>query len=238
MLNDLLEYIYPRNIKCIICKCPIHKENTYSLCKDCFGKINFIKNGCIKCGKPLTDFYKSEYCPNCNEEKYNFERALSCVEYDDNINKLIYSFKYGRKTYLTYPIAKIMKDKLKYEYIEFDYITFVPLHKKREKQRGFNQSYLISKNLGKFINVEVLDLLCRQKNTKYLSKLSKKDRKLELKDVFTIKGEMNKIVQKNILLIDDIFTSGSTSDEIARTLKRAGASKIYVLSFATGKNIY
>lgn len=238
MLSTILEYIYPRNIKCIICSCPIHKENSYSLCRECFNKINFIKNGCIKCGKPLTDFYKKENCPNCIDEKYNFKKALSCVEYDDNIHKLIYSFKYGRKTHLSYPIAQIMKDKLQYEYIEFDYITFVPLHKNRERKRGFNQSSLISKNLGKFIDKEVLDIIHRNKDTKYLSKLSKKDRKIELKDIFTIKGKVNKIIKKNILLVDDIFTSGSTSNEIAKVLIEAGADNVYIICFATGKSIY
>lgn len=238
MLNDILEYIYPKNIKCIICKSPISKENSYSLCKDCFNKVNFIKNACIKCGKPLTNFYKKEYCPKCDENKYNFERALSCVEYDDNIHKIIYNFKYGRKTYLSYYIAQIMKDKLQYESIDFDYIAYVPLHKKRERKRGFNQAYLIAKNLSQFTNKPTLDIIERNRNTRYLSKLSRNARKNELKDVFTIKEEITTIEEKNILLVDDIFTSGSTTDEISKLLIKSGVNKVYVLCFATGRNIY
>ncbi|SHH19984.1 ComF family protein [Tepidibacter thalassicus] len=238
MISTLLDYIYPRNIKCIICKNPIPKTNPYSLCKNCFNEIHFIKKGCIKCGKPLTLFYKDEFCINCKKEDYFFERALSCVEYDDNIHKLIYSFKYGRKTYLAYPIASIMKDKLEYESIDFDYIIPVPLHKKRQIKRGFNQSQLISEILGKFTNKQMLDILYRNKHTKFLSNLTKKDRKNELKGVFTIKGNQHKIIKKNILLVDDIFTTGSTVDEISKILLACGVKKIYVITFATGKNIY
>ncbi|SHK01695.1 ComF family protein [Tepidibacter formicigenes] len=238
MIDTLLDYIYPRNIKCIICKNPIPKTNPYSLCKSCFNEINFIKNGCIKCGKPLTLFYKEEICFNCKKEDYFFERALSCVEYNDNIHRLMYSFKYGRKTYLAYPIAKVMMDKLKYEYIDFDYIIPVPIHKKRQRKRGFNQSLLIATNLGKITSKEVLDILYRKKYTRFLSNLSKKDRKNELKDVFTIKENEHKIIKKNILLVDDIFTTGSTVDEISKILIKHGSGKIYVLTFTTGKNIY
>ncbi len=237
-MNVLLDYIYPRNIKCMICKGPIPKTNIYSLCKDCFKEIHFIQKGCKKCGKPLTLFYKERYCPNCIEKKYYFERSFSCVEYNEKIHKIIYGFKYGGKTYLAYHIAKIMEDKINYEGIDFDYIIPVPLHKNRQKKRGFNQTVLISRNLGKFIGKEVVDILKREKDTPFLSKLSKKEREFMLKDVFTISKDEHKIKGKNILLIDDIFTTGSTTNEIAKILIEAGGDKVYILSFTTGKNIY
>ncbi|KXZ39055.1 competence protein ComFC [Alkalithermobacter thermoalcaliphilus JW-YL-7 = DSM 7308] len=238
MIDILLDYIYPRNIKCIVCKCPIHKDNTYSLCKMCFEKINFIQDGCDKCSKPLTLFYKQKLCPMCIDKDYFFDRAFSCTEYDENIHKIIYSLKYGGKTFLAYPIAQVMKDKIDYENISFDYITYVPLHRKREKVRGFNQSFLIANNLGKFLNKEVISTVQRNKETRYLSKLTKKQRELELKDSFTITKEKNKIISKDILIIDDIFTTGSTTNEMSKVLKENGAGKIYVLAFATGRNIY
>ncbi|OPJ56058.1 ComF family protein [Alkalithermobacter paradoxus] len=238
MLDIFLDYIYPRNIKCIVCKCPIDKGNSYSLCKDCFREIKFITNSCYRCGKVLTDFYKEDLCPVCSDKEYNFDRGFCCTVYDDNIHKIIYSFKYGGNTFLSYPIAQIMKDKIHYEGIYFDYIVPVPLHKNRKNKRGFNQAFLISKNLGKFMDKEVLDIVIRNKDTRFLSKLSKFEREIELKDSFTISKEKYKIVSKDILLIDDIFTTGTTSSEIAKILKNNGANKVYALSFASGRNIY
>ncbi|MCT4509067.1 MAG: ComF family protein [Tepidibacter sp.] len=238
MINDFIDYIYPRNIKCILCKNPISKNNSYSLCKDCFNKLKFIKKGCSKCGKPLTDFYKKDICLNCETKEYTFTRALSCVEYYDNIHKLIYSFKYGLKTYLSYNIAEIMNDKLKYENIDFDYIIPVPLHKKRLKKRGYNQALLIAKQISKIRKKEVLDIVVRNENTPFLSQLSREERLKKMKNVFTLTQNNNKIYKKNLLIVDDIFTTGATVNEISRNLIKLEPSKIYAISFATGKNIY
>ena len=238
MISDFIDYIYPRNIKCILCKNPISKNNSYSLCKDCFDKLKFINNGCLICGKPLTDFYKSDTCLNCETKEYVFTRALSCIEYDDNIHKLIYSFKYGSKTYLAYNIAEIMNDKLLCEGINFDYIIPVPLHKKRLRKRGYNQSLLICKQLSKINKKEVLDIVVRNKNTQFLSKLTKKERIKKLQNVFTLSANDNKIYKKNLLIVDDIFTTGTTVNEISKKLLDSGANKIYAITFATGRNIY
>ena len=238
MIKTFLQYIYPRNIKCMICKKPILIDNTYSLCKDCFDEINFIKNGCKQCGKPLTDFYKKEKCPVCETKEYNFTKALSCVEYTDNIHKLLQNYKYKRKTYIGYHIAQIMKDKLKYEGVDFDYITYVPLSKEKLRKRGYNQAYIIAKNLSKLYDKPIIDVLGRKKDTRPLYDLEKRDRETELKDVFTINQEITKIVKKDILLVDDIFTSGATSNEIAKTLMKNEVKNIYVITFATGKNIF
>ncbi|WFD10046.1 ComF family protein [Tepidibacter hydrothermalis] len=238
MISDFIDYIYPRNIKCILCKNPISKNNSYSLCKDCFNKLNFINNGCLNCGKPLTDFYKNDICSNCETNEYVFTRALSCVEYDDNIHKLIYSLKYGAKTYLAYNIAEIMNDKLEYEGVKFDYIIPVPLHKNRLRKRGYNQSLLICKQLSKINKKEVLDIVIRNKNTQFLSKLTKKERIKKLQNVFTLATNDNKIYKKDLLIVDDIFTTGTTVNEISKKLLNSGANKIYAITFATGKNIY
>lgn len=238
MISDFIDYIYPRNIKCILCKNPISKNNSYSLCKDCFNKLKFIKKGCSKCGKPLTDFYKKDICLKCQTNKYFFTRALSCVEYDDNIHKLIYSFKYGLKTYLSYNIAEIMNDKLKYESIDFDYIIPVPLHKKRLKKRGYNQALLIANQLSRISKKEVLDIVVRNENTPFLSQLPREERLKKLKNIFTLTKNHNKIYKKDLLIVDDIFTTGTTVNEISKKLLNSEANKIYVISFATGKNIY
>ena len=133
-------------------------------------------------------------------------------------------------------IAEIMKQKLELENIKFDYILFVPLHKKRQNKRGFNQSEKIANNLGKLVDVPVLDVLIRKQYTRRLYKLKKIDRQEELKNAFLIKKDEEILFNKRILLIDDIFTTGTTVNEISKVLKLKGVDKVFVISMLTGSN--
>lgn len=135
-------------------------------------------------------------------------------------------------------IVEIMLDKLSIENINFDYILYVPLHKKRERKRGFNQSKIIANQLGKELGIEVLDILERSKNTRRLFELDEKERKQELKNVFKISKDIENYTNKNILLIDDIFTTGSTVNEISKLLKLNGINEVYIFTFLTKVNSY
>lgn len=135
-------------------------------------------------------------------------------------------------------IVEIMIDKLSIENINFDYILYVPLHKKRERKRGFNQSKIIANQLGKELGIEVLDILERSKNTRRLFELDEKERKKELKNVFKISKDIENYRNKNVLLIDDIFTTGSTVNEISKLLKLNGINEVYIFTFLTKVNSY
>ncbi|MDR1774368.1 MAG: ComF family protein [Clostridioides sp.] len=235
MKNNFFELIYPSNISCIICDRPIKKTNSYSLCKSCFEKLNFIKIGCEKCGKFINNYSLEkefhEGCTFCHNKKFYFDRAISCVEYCDTSKKIILGLKYSRKTYMCKYIATIMKEKTELEELKFDYILFVPLHRKRYKSRGFNQSEKIAKYLSKEINVPVLDCINRIKNTRMLYNLHKHDRQKELKNAFKVNDNAKLIEGKDVVLIDDVFTTGSTVNEISKELKLQGVGKIYVMTF-------
>lgn len=230
----------------MICDNPINKENTYSLCKDCFKEIHFINDGCIKCGKPIVNSILDEIsiedflngCSDCINKTYYFDKAVSCIEYDELSKKIIFGFKYNDKTFIRDHVIEIMKDKLDTENIKYDYILYVPLHKKREYRRGFNQSKVIAKSLGKEIGIEVLDSILRVKNTTRLFELDDSERKLELKNAFDLNIDIKKCKNKNILLIDDIFTTGSTVNEISKMLKLNAVNKVYILTLLTRVNSY
>ena len=240
MLDLVLDFIYPENISCILCNKPIKKINTYSLCKDCFKELNFIQDGCIKCGKPII-YHSLEKldicgCSYCFNKSFYFDKAISCIEYSDISKSMILGFKYKNKTYMAKYISNIMKEKLDLENIKFDYITFVPLHKKRMRKRGFNQSEKIAKELGKMIDIPILDCIYRKSNTNRLYNLNRKERKIELKNAFLVKENINYANGKNILLIDDIFTTGSTVNEISKILKLNNVNKIFVMTLLTKSN--
>lgn len=240
VFNLILEFIYPENISCILCDKPIKKINTYSLCKDCFQELHFIQDGCVKCGKPI--IYHSlekqdiEGCSYCFEKGFYFNKSISCIEYTDISKYMILGFKYRNKTYMAKYIAIIMKEKLDLEVINFDYILFVPLHKTRLKKRGFNQAEKISKELSNIIDIPILNCVYRKENTKRLYKLSRKERKTELKNAFEVNENIKKAKNKNILLIDDIFTTGSTVNEISKILKLNNINKVYVMTLLTKSN--
>lgn len=237
-LNIILEFIYPDNISCILCERPIKKYNTYSMCKECFNDLHFILDGCVKCGKPIVNYTLEKHsidgCGYCLNKSFYFDKAISCIEYSAFSKNLIFKFKYSNQTYMSKYIAKIMKEKLELESIKFDYILFVPLHKKRQNKRGFNQSQKIAINLSKLLDLPVLDILVRREQTKRLYKLKKIERQKELKNVFILKENKHNLKNKKILLVDDIFTTGSTVNEIAKVLKLNGVDKVFVISMLTG----
>lgn len=240
VLDLVLDFIYPENISCILCNKPIKKINTYSLCKDCFKELNFIQDGCIKCGKPII-YHSLEKldicgCSYCFNKSFYFDKAISCIEYSDISKSMILGFKYKNKTYMAKYISNIMKEKLDLENIKFDYITFVPLHKKRMRKRGFNQSEKIAKELEKMIDIPILDCIYRKSNTNRLYNLNRIERKIELKNAFLVKENINYANGKNILLIDDIFTTGSTVNEISKLLKLNNVNKIFVMTLLTKSN--
>lgn len=233
-INIFLEYLYPENISCILCDKPIKKTNTYSLCKDCFKELNFIQSGCVKCGKPIVYYSLEENdelrCSVCKSKNYYFDKGISCIEYNDSSKNLILAFKYNKKTYLARYIAQIIKEKISTESINFDYILFVPIHKKRLKERGFNQSEKIAKYLSELIDVPVLDCIYRKENTRKLYNLSKIERSIELKNAFDVKNNIECLKNKNVLLVDDIFTTGNTVNEISKLLKINNINKVFVFT--------
>ena len=235
--NVLLDFLYPDNISCILCSNPINKTNTYSMCKSCFTNINFILDGCVKCGKPIINYSLEEQhiegCNYCLNKGFYFDKVISCIEYTELSKKIVFGLKYNDKTYMSKYISQIMSEKLDLENIKFDYILFVPLHKKRMRKRGFNQAEKIAKNLSKLINIPVLDNIERIYNTERLYKLNKDEREKELKNVFVLKDSKHELKNKNILLVDDIFTTGTTVNEISKLLKLKNVNKVYAMTFLT-----
>lgn len=208
--------------------------------------MNFINDSCIKCGKPTRNSILDELsieenlngCNECINRNYYFDKAISCIEYDDISKKIVFGLKYYNKTFIKDNIVEIMKDKLEVDNISYDYILYVPLHKKRERKRGFNQAKVIATTLGNKLDIEVLSTIARNKNTTRLFGLDDKQRKRELINAFETNHTIERCKNKSILLIDDIFTTGSTVNEISKILKLNGVDKVYILTLLTRINCY
>lgn len=212
MLEFVLDFFYPP--VCGFC----NKINQNWICKNCNKKINNL----IRANKII---YKNKY----------FEELIYLFDYNGIIRDKILDYKFNDKSYLYKTFSKII---IKNEKIcgiiqKYDIIIPVPMNRKKLKLRGYNQVELITKELvnsGVSIKLDTKSLI-KQKNTIPQSTLSKIERKSNLIGAYKIDNNKN-IIGKNILLFDDIFTTGSTVNECSRILKKNGAKKIGVLAIA------
>ena len=237
--EGLLNFVFPLN--CKICKKPIRESKGYSICENCFKTIELIEQPyCIKCGKPLvpTDVFKKNreiLCLDCKKKKYSFKFSRSTGVYDKVLKKCIHLFKYYGEKKLAKPLGNLMVDYLlknnDFEN-EFELIIPVPLHKNDLKKRGFNQSVLLSKVIGDYFSIPVGEsVLIKKKLTPFQVNLSKKEREKNILRSFSVE-KPEEIKGKNILILDDVFTTGATVEECAKELMKARAKNIFVLTLA------
>lgn len=205
ILNTILDFIYPN--KCIFCEEIIPLGEEKDICKYCYMDINFI------------------YGDN--------EPNLSVFYYDDITRFSIFRLKYNNKKQYAKIFAKLMYNKIsKIDTIHYDYIIAVPMYLKKKKKRGYDQAEEIAKHLSNFTNIPIqTNNLIRTKNTLPQSKVSYEQRKNNVKDVFKITNP-HIIKNKNILLIDDIYTTGNTINYCKKALKNAGANNICCFTLA------
>lgn len=210
LLNKIINELYPK--QCIIC-----------------GKL-YSNEICNKCYKALEILAKSEKYKN-----KSFNEHIYLFKYEGRIRKLIIDYKFNDKAYLSNFFTKIIikNEKICRKIKSYDIIIPVPIHKKRKNERGYNQSELIAKKIVENINQLqlVTDSLIKQKNTVAQSTLTKQQRKQNVKQVYKIANKQ-KIQNKKIILLDDIYTTGATAEECSKILKQNGAKEILVLTIA------
>ena len=234
--NLFLENLFPSKFSCFNCGDEIDKtSNDFCLCENCFNKIKPIKFACKKCGEELNSFTK--YCLNCKEETRHFDKVVSVTIFDDVAKHMVHKLKYGNARYLAEIIAKFMAEKFKEEnFKNIDLILPVPLSDKRKKERGYNQAEELSLWLSKSLNImHESNVILRLKHTQTQTHLTKQERKQNLLNAFVV-ADKEKIKGKNLLVVDDVITTGATFDEIARVLKLKGAKSVYGLTFCHTKN--
>lgn len=211
IIDEILEIIFPTT--CTICG----KPDKNALCKECEKKL-----------EPKLVYKITKH------KNKNFETHIYIVEYKEEFRNEILNYKFHDKPYMYKAFAKItIKSQKIYEILKtYDIITEVPIHKKRKNKRGYDQSQLIAKEIAKNVeNLQYKKLLEKTKNIVPQSTLNKKARKQNIKNAYkTLTNE--KILGKRIILFDDIYTTGSTADECAKELKKAGAKEVLVLSLA------
>lgn len=218
--------------------CPIcHEKVTepHTLCGLCFAKLHFLgENVCSICGTPISK--GNHLCGQCLKKKPYFHKAISVVFYDEMSKKLILPYKHADRLELAQLISKWMILRGKEVIQSADCILPVPLHKIRLLKRKYNQSALLGKMIAQKFHKPFMPLiLFRHKNTPSQGHLNFKMRQKNIKGAFYIKHP-EQIKGKNILLLDDVHTSGATLNECAKVLIKAGAKQVDCLTFCRAGN--
>lgn len=221
-------------------RCPVCDEIVSpfgeKICPGCIPKRKLlIRSYCMKCGKKVPE--QKELCEDCQNKGHIFFRGRALYEYESMAGS-IYRFKYGgRQEYAEFygeELARYLDDFVRD--IKPDVLIPIPLHKNRKRRRGYNQASLLARALGRRLEVPVLeDHLLRVKDTTPLKRLNPKERQNNLKRAFKIRE--NDVKLKTVILVDDIYTTGSTVDEAARVLKAAGVERVCFVALACGAGI-
>ncbi len=217
IVESILKIIYPD--KCIVCHKIISEACDFGICREC-----------------IKDFYifNDDIC------RYDFEsnNGFSMFLYNEPIRKIIHKFKYDDFGYY----AKVMGIKmgeflLKQNLFSCDCIIPVPIHWKREKKRGFNQAEIMAREISKILRVSMIsDALIRVKNTKPQFGLGKEERAKNIEGAFEV-VKPEKFFGKDVLIIDDIYTTGTTIYECLKLIKNSGARNIYYFTLAATKEV-
>jgi ComF family protein len=219
---------------CELCGVFIPSHLSSPVCPMCLDKVLLIAGPhCPSCGR--TTFSPDKRCGLCGDQDFHFDRAHACVVYADEMKKLLHKLKFGKKRYLTPFFSEVMARFCKKNLpgATFDVVP-VPMDRRRRLKRGFNQSELLAGRLAASLGSPYLPGILDCSVSKVpQSFLSKAERAANVRDRFFVKKNAS-VQGRDILLVDDILTTGNTSSACAKALKDAGARSVTVLAFARG----
>lgn len=227
----LLDMLYPK--KCPLCH-QILKEKNSLVCPDCFQKAMPMKEPlCMKCGRLVR--MEEEYCQDCRSGVHHFTEGRSIFPYGEIWRQSLVRFKYyGCREYGDFYAKAISIYGRKYlERWKPQLIVPVPLHSRKKRMRGFNQAAYLAERVSRFTGIPWSDnLVIKIRNTKSQKKLNASQRKKNLRNAYLV---TRKITGFSVLVVDDVYTTGSTMDAMAMCLQEAGAKDVYFLTVCAGR---
>lgn len=238
--DHLIDWLFPP--RCRACAGTIQGRDAECFCATCWPAIQLARHPlCPLCGRPFIDGAGDDHlCGPCLQRppRFTAARAWACYpreELDDHpLRKVVQRFKYGRKVALGKPLGRLLAAGCE-EFLPswpIDLIIPVPLHPRRLRWRGFNQSVLLARQVSRRYAIAMDPfVLTRAKETPPQTQLHEDERRKNVRGAFAVASGKS-VDKKNLLLVDDVYTSGATIDECSRTLKRAGAQEVYVLTLA------
>lgn len=217
MLSRFIDAILPA--RCLVCRQPA--QDRLALCATCHNKLPYNDTACGSCAQPLSS--TGMVCGHCQQYPPHYDQAIAALRYKDEARQLILELKFQEKLRNARLLAKLFHDRLPGHQLP-EVMVPVPLHPRRLRERGYNQSLELARELHKLTGIPV-DSLCSQRSryTERQADLPLKDKKGNVRNAFEITG---KLFGKHVAIVDDVMTSGHTVDELARVLKKSGIDKV------------
>ncbi|MDH5424833.1 MAG: ComF family protein [Gammaproteobacteria bacterium] len=230
MIKGILNAIYPR--RCVLCmtSCRQSDDSPLDLCKDCQNDLPLMESACFQCAIPLQNTLEAQRCGQCLQKPPAFDHVISFYHYQQPLIWLIQQMKFHKRILLARLLSQLMVRRLQlHQSLSIpDAIIPVPLHHKRRYQRGFNQAEELAKSIAKALHCPLdSHYLERHLNNPQQSGLNAKQRRKNVKGVFRISHKTTKHYS-HVAIIDDVMSTGSTLNEIARVLKKSGIKKVDV----------
>lgn len=229
-LVKLIKYVFPNNNSCIFCGNEIFaREN--AICDSCEKDLPYVDKICKICGQEIKDM--GSLCLNCKKSpKKYYDRAFAPFRYEGKVVVSIHNLKYHNQKWLGDYLSKIMFDYIsQFDDVKFDLVIPIPLNEKRYKQRGYNQSRLLCNEFSRRGYIVDETSVIRTKNTQSQTNFTSTERQENMKNAFQVVSKEN-LKGKNILVVDDVYTTGATMNEMCETLHKAKVGHIYCLTLA------
>ncbi len=227
-IKKLFSILLPH--KCAFCRDVIDYDNYKFICDDCMRNLPFTHgNRCVKCGIMIGD-NAMPVCNTCRKQRHCFSASFTPLVYDGIVRRSILSMKFHEKESHCHAFAFLITNRILEDgFPHIDFITYVPLSHESFQKRGFNQSELIAKECGKILNIPVTECVSRIDGTPRQSTLSMSERRKNAKNAFKPK---DRTFSGTALLIDDVYTTGSTMNTISSLLLKMGCDKVYIAAVA------
>lgn len=236
LLSNLLDIIYPP--RCHVCMDFLdnHPPDRGDICDECFsGFIKLTHPFCSICGEPFKSTVEEDHlCERCLRKRPYYDELRAPYLYEQKLMDAIHLIKYSGKSFIIKSLGPLLGEfaKTGINITEDMIIMPVPLHRKKIKQRGFNQSALLAKSISPILGIEPdFFTLTRTRYTESQAGLSIEERRKNVKGAFEVRGNSN-VKGKSIILVDDVATTGNTINECARILKKAKCERVLGLTLA------
>jgi ComF family protein len=239
MFDLVLDILFPQE-ECCICHKPGKYTSRKPWCHSCEANMLDLQCSCQTCdicGKYLPD--GGDLCLDCQHDPPSFGIARAVGPYEDPYRITTKVLKFMGRKYLSVRMGEMMAEKIKKEprYKHIDLIVPVPISWSSLQQRGFNQTELLGRQISKSLGIPFdKRVIARIKDTPSQTGLSKEERQKNVLSAFQVMHK-NRIKGKDILLVDDVYTTGSTSRECTKVLLQAGAARVCVITWASGKGL-
>ena len=235
IFKKIKRFFFPEDFGCVLCGRrgdPWGSLGGAVLCSHC--KEHFPKAGphvCLCCGRPVGS--KDSLCRFCAADQSGFDRAVAVFDYRENVRSFVFDIKYHDQPWLTKYAGRAMADKLLRLDETIDVITYVPIHFKKKRKRGFDQAQLMAQNMAYSMGLPCETLLTRIRNTAPQSGLRDRERRENVRNAFQILPEKLDLIQNRcVAVVDDVMTTGSSLAEISSILRQNGARRVIGVCFA------